>query len=260
MQALEKTRRIVPARAFAIAAALLLATAALAAGDGPSAFFIRANGLYGDGRYAEAAAAYEQILAGGVESGAVQFNLGNAYLKAGDVGRAVLAYERARRLIAADPDLMANLGFAREAARDVSEPSLVQRIVFPLAERTTTGRLALAAAIAWWIVWLALAGATLAPAAAGIARGVALASGLAFVVTASSGLYRWWTLERQTTAVVVAKKDVTVRSEPSPTATALFVATPGTVVQIERTREGAALVTSRDGRRGWLEAASLATL
>jgi hypothetical protein len=58
----------------------------------------------------------------------------------------------------------------------------------------------------------------------------------------------------------VAHADVTVRSEPTATATALFVATPGTVLTIERTREGAALVTSRDGRRGWVDSASLATL
>ena len=53
---------------------------------------------------------------------------------------------------------------------------------------------------------------------------------------------------------------MTVRSEPSPTATALFVATPGTVLRVERTREEAALVTSRDGRRGWVQSEALATL
>jgi hypothetical protein len=77
---------------------------------------------------------------------------------------------------------------------------------------------------------------------------------------ASSGASRWWTLEHPTTAVVVAHDDVTVRSEPSPTATALFVATPGTVLRVERTREDAALVTSRDGRRGWVQSGALATL
>ena len=261
VQALERARGIAPARALGVAAALMLAASALAAGgEGPSALFIRANGLYGDGRYAEAAATYEQILAGGVESGAVQFNLGNAHLRAGDVGRAVLAYERARRLIPADPDLAANLGFAREAARDVPERSWLPRLAFPLADRASTGALALAAALAWWVGWLTLAVGALAPAARGVARGVAIASGLVFVVVAASGTYRWWTLEHPTTAVVVAREDVTVRSEPSAGATALFVATPGTVLQIERTRESAALVTSRDGRRGWLETAALATI
>jgi tetratricopeptide (TPR) repeat protein len=260
VQTLERARGLAPARAFVAALVMLAAGAFAAGGEGPSALFIRANGLYGDGKYAEAAAAYEQILAQGIESGAVQYNLGNAYLKAGDVGHAVLAYERARRLVPGDPDLAANLGFARESARDVSEPPLLARIAFPLAERLSTTTLATGAAIAWWILWLSLGLGALVPAAGAVSRGLAVASGLAFALLASSGTWRWWTLEHPTTAVVVARDDVTVRSEPSPTATALFVATPGTVLRVERTREDAALVTSRDGRRGWLTASALATL
>jgi tetratricopeptide (TPR) repeat protein len=261
VRSLERARRIAPARAVAAAVALGLATHALAAvAEGPSALFIRANGLYGDARYAEAAGTYEQILAGGVESGAVQFNLGNAYLKAGDVGRAVLAYEHARRLVPGDPDLVANLSFARDLAHDAAEPSLAERLAFPLAARAATGTLATVAAVAWWAVWLALAAAALAPATAAIARGVAIAVAVVFSVSASSGAYRWWTLERPTIGVVIGRDDATVRAEPTPNATALFVAKPGTVLQVERTRERAALVTSRDGRRGWVESAALATL
>jgi tetratricopeptide (TPR) repeat protein len=260
VRTLERARRIAPARAIAAVIALGLATQVLAAaGEGPSALFIRANGLYGNERYTEAAASYEQILAGGVESGAVQFNLGNAYLKAGDVGRAVLAYERARRLVPGDPDLAANLTFARDLAHDADEPSLLERIVFPLAGRVATGTLATAAAVAWWTVWLVLALGALVPAAAPIARGVAIAVGLGGAVAASSGAYRWWTLERPTIGVVIGR-DVTVRAEPTPNATALFVAKPGTLLQVDRTREQAALVTSRDGRRGWVESAALTTL
>ena len=261
VQTLERARGLAPGRALVAAAMLMLAASALAAGgEGPSALFIRANGLYGDGKYAEAAAVYEQILAQGIESGAVQYNLGNAYLKTGDIGRAVLAYERARRLVPGDPDLAANLGFARESARDVSAPPLLARIAFPLAERLSTTTLATGAAIAWWLVWLALVLGALVPAARTASRGLAIASGVAFALLASSGTWRWWTLEHPTTAVVVARDDVTVRSEPSPAATALFVATPGTVLHVERTREDAALVTSRDGRRGWLTASTLARL
>jgi tetratricopeptide (TPR) repeat protein len=260
VRTLERTRRIAPARA-AVLAALALAVQALAAGgEGPGALFIRANGLYGTEQYAEAATTYERILAGGVESAAVHFNLGNARLKSGDVGRAVLAYERAQRLAPGDPDIAANLGFARELARDVVEPSLVERLLFPLAGRVSTNGLALAGAAVWWILWLALAAAVLAPAGAAAARGVAAVAALACVVVATSGVYRWWTLERPAFAVVIARDDVSVRSEPTPSATALFVAKPGTVVAIDRTREGSSLVTSRDGRRGWLDASALATL
>lgn len=259
VRGLERTRRLAP-RALAAAVIVLAGHVLAAGGDGPSALFIRGNGLYGDGHYADAAATYEQIRAAGLESGPVEFNTGNAYLKAGDVGRAVLAYERARRFIPGDPDLGANLAFARELARDVDEPHLVERLVFPLSSRAATDTLVLVAAACWWLAWLALAAGVLVPGAAAVTRGVAVASALAGVVVASSAAHRWWTLEHPTTAVVVAHADVTVRSEPTASATALFVATPGTVLTIERTREDAALVTSRDGRRGWVDQASLATL
>jgi tetratricopeptide (TPR) repeat protein len=262
VRTLERTRRIAPARAAMLAVlALALAGRVLASGaEGPGAVFIRANGLYGTEQYAQAAAAYEEILAGGVESGAVHFNLGNAYLKAGDVGRAVLGYERARRLVPGDPDVAANLEFARELARDVVEPSVVQRLLFPLADRVSTNGLALAALVAWWVLWVSLAVGVLLPAGAGSARSVAVVAGLGCALVATSGIYRWWTIERPTFAVVVARDDVSVRSEPTPSATALFVARPGTVVVVDRTREASSLVTSRDGRRGWLESSALATL
>jgi tetratricopeptide (TPR) repeat protein len=233
------------------------AALAAAASDGPSALFIRGNGLYGDGRYAEAAAAYEQILATGVESGPVLYNLGNAYLKAGDLGRAVLAYERALRLMPADPDLRANLGFARERAGDAEDEPLLQRLLFPLADRATTDALALAAAVAWWVLMGALALAALRPALGRSARATALVSGLVVLLTASSALGRWWTVERPRLAVLLAADAVPVRAEPSPTGTALFPAMPGTVLRVERRREAWAQIASRDGRRGWMPIADL---
>lgn len=59
--------------------------------------------------YLDSAALYESILADGVESGAVLFNLGNAYQRAGERGRAIAAYRRAERLRPRDPLLQSNL-------------------------------------------------------------------------------------------------------------------------------------------------------
>jgi Flp pilus assembly protein TadD len=61
----------------------------------------------------EAAAAYEQILTNGAVSPALYFNLGNAHFKAGQLGRAIAAYRQAERLTPRDPDVRANLQFAR---------------------------------------------------------------------------------------------------------------------------------------------------
>ncbi|MBI4430935.1 MAG: tetratricopeptide repeat protein [Candidatus Omnitrophica bacterium] len=73
--------------------------------------FFEANKLYSNGEYAKAAERYEDILKGGVESGHLHYNLGNTYFKLGKKGKALAAYERAKKLIPGDEDLFANIRF-----------------------------------------------------------------------------------------------------------------------------------------------------
>lgn len=61
----------------------------------------RANEMYKQGQYSDAAALYEEILKNGV-SPELYYNLGNSYYKADETGLAILNYERALRL---DPGL-----------------------------------------------------------------------------------------------------------------------------------------------------------
>lgn len=75
--------------------------------------FRQANKFYEEGKYGQAAAAYEQITQAGAVSPALYFNLGNACLKAGQFGRAICAYRQAEALAPRDPDVRANLQIAR---------------------------------------------------------------------------------------------------------------------------------------------------
>lgn len=75
--------------------------------------FDAANKLYAQSRFADAAAEYEKIIATGAVSSALYFNLGNAYFKAGQLGRAIAAYRQAEELAPRDPDVRANVQFAR---------------------------------------------------------------------------------------------------------------------------------------------------
>ena len=78
----------------------------------------RSNQLYENGRFQEASQSYQQLVHLGVEHENLFYNLGNAYYKSGDLGRAVLNYERARRMAPRDADIRANLEFARLLALD----------------------------------------------------------------------------------------------------------------------------------------------
>jgi tetratricopeptide (TPR) repeat protein len=89
------------------------------------ATFRRANEAYMSGRYDEAVLAYEQVVALGVRSEDLFYNLGNAYLKAGKTGPAIYNYERALELDPGQEDVQWNLKAAREAARRKGEDRLV---------------------------------------------------------------------------------------------------------------------------------------
>ncbi len=75
--------------------------------------FAQGNTAYQQGDYAKAAEAYEKIISDGWVSGPLYFNLANSYVKADHLGKAILNYERAKRLIPRDPDLKANDAYAQ---------------------------------------------------------------------------------------------------------------------------------------------------
>jgi tetratricopeptide (TPR) repeat protein len=75
--------------------------------------FNDANRLYEQGKFTDAATAYDKLIQSGVVSPALYFNEGNAWFKSGQIGKAVVAYRKAEQLAPRDPDVRANLQFAR---------------------------------------------------------------------------------------------------------------------------------------------------
>lgn len=77
----------------------------------PDQLFDEANQAYRQAKYAEAIKKYEQIIEGNT-SGETYYNLGNAYYKSGNIGKAILNYERATKWLANDDDVRHNLQLA----------------------------------------------------------------------------------------------------------------------------------------------------
>ena len=96
--------------------------------------FDQGNTYYQNGQFEEALNAYQKIINKGYESGSLYFNIGNCYYKLNDVGKTILNYERARRLIPNDEDLKANLAIAQLSVVDKIEPQK-QFILFQITDK-----------------------------------------------------------------------------------------------------------------------------
>lgn len=69
--------------------------------------------------YAQAAMHFERLVtAGGIQNGRLYYDIGNAYFRMGDLGRAILNYRRAQTFIPNDPNLKQNLTYARSLRPD----------------------------------------------------------------------------------------------------------------------------------------------
>ena len=90
--------------------------------DEKERLFSEGNRLYQEGKYSEALETYQKILNMGYESGSIFYNMGNCYYKILDIGRTILFYERAMKLMPGDEDLKANFALANLTVVDKINP------------------------------------------------------------------------------------------------------------------------------------------
>ncbi|MHC1763165.1 MAG: tetratricopeptide repeat protein [Verrucomicrobiia bacterium] len=134
---------------------LLAALPAVKAAREASAEFDQANREFERGDYSAAIAGYQKLIEQNQASAAVFFNLGNAHFRAGNAGQAIVGYLLAQRLSPRDPDIRANLRFARESVSGggTRPMSRWERLLNML----TLNQLAwITAGSLWtWLLWLA---------------------------------------------------------------------------------------------------------
>jgi tetratricopeptide (TPR) repeat protein len=214
--------------------------------------FHQANQAYKEGRIEEAIQGFQTLLAAGFAGGHVYYNLGNAYFKNGQLGQAILSYERARLRLPRDADLGFNLATAQDRTLDavkLSRGVLVQTF-FWLGSLTLTECFfifGLANGIFWFILilrfffktdtvyYLLICGLALW-----------LATGLSLALKA----YQTGTDDR----AVILGSEVSVRAGPEAKDTVLFQLHAGTVVYTERREGDWALIRLAEDKRGWVRA------
>jgi len=214
--------------------------------------FYEANRLYEAGKYKEAAAHYETILKNSGASPQLLFNLGNAYFKNSELGHAIYNYRRAAKLAPRDPDIQANLRFARD--RITGSASVQPPIWAHFVHYFTADELSVAAALAFWISLVLLMLTRWRPSLRATLRPYISVFTVLFLI--GLGLLIL-TVARQQVAIAT-QSQLPVHLGPLAESQAAFTVPDGTELRIENRRDNWLQVSDRSNRSGWVEASQVA--
>jgi len=219
--------------------------------------FRQGNRLYQQGQYTQAVQNYSKILKSGYESGALYFNLGNAYYKLDSLALARVNYERARRFLKNDRALQDNLKLLK--MRLVDKIQTPPRLILSVWWNALLGLFSIKT-LSWIVVglfWLTLLLAGLRQYFLKRRRQERFKTffiTLLFIfiflgLVLAQKIYR---NETQKFAVVLKPK-VTLFAEPNRNGTEVFILHSGTEVKINRSNGRWLEVMLIDGKTGWLE-------
>jgi len=219
----------------------------------PAHIFLSANQAYKEGHYEQAAALYENLLALEIINGNIFYNLGNSYLKAGKIGKALVKYRRAELFMPRNEDLQANIQYALQQTIDKIEGrdpySYLKSFCFWYSRLTSRELVTvfLIANIGLWgialfqlfkkqeYLWLVLY--------------VFIATAILFGVSAAIKVYSLY----YNPGGVVTVREITVRSGGSINDTALFGLHEGAEFEWLDESDGWIKIRLRDGKKGWVQ-------
>jgi tetratricopeptide (TPR) repeat protein len=217
--------------------------------------FFSSNQAYRQGRFQEAIDGYGQLIQSGRKEGNLYYNLGNAYFRMDQLGRAILNYERAHLLMPGDADLNFNLSYARDKTRDaVSESQDLVSMTFFWLKDLSLAKLLWGFAILNLLFWTAL-----------LIRlffkfewtyYASLISLILWIIAGTSFVLKWYELNTDNRAVIL-EQEVKILAGPDMRDTVLFKLHAGTIVHHERSEDGWSLVSLPDKKRGWVKAGAV---
>jgi tetratricopeptide (TPR) repeat protein len=210
--------------------------------------FTKANQEYAQGHFKEAISGYEALVRAGQWSANLFYDLGNAYFRVGDFGRAVLNYERALALERHHPEATANLQIARDEAHALElQASWPERYL----QFASVNEYSIAAAIAFWLAVFAIVVLIFRR-----RRSATLIATFIFCLLISAfAIYAAYTLERGSNGsalAIVTGKNVQARLATADTANSVLALPSGSEVKILSTRGDWIYAALPNNLRGWI--------
>lgn len=233
---------------------LVLMVGSSLASKGAAHLYNEANALYRKGRYDVAAARYEDALAGGIRNAEAYYNLGNAYYKTEQIGRAVLAYERALRVAPGDEDVQANLRFVNALKVDQEEAveaNVATRFLTGIYRMLSADAVAIVCSLCVFLLAAVAIGWIFRPDRKAGWVGAFILIGV--VELGAAGVLVLKVQDQHVEEAIVLSEEVVGRSGPGTDFLQVFTLHEGTKVIIERGEGKWVLVRLGNGIGGWVE-------
>jgi len=246
--------------------------------------FAAGNAAYEAGDYGAAIDRYTEVADAGIVHVDLYYNLGNAYFKSGDLGHAVLWYERALQLEPRNDDARANLAVVRSMLRDqqlVSPRGGVRGVLMGWHRRLSAEESAAVACIFYALFTLAAlclifrrsrVVSSFYKMASWVSPGrlfglgmvgdvlLGMATAAAFAILFAGSAYAKVRESHVHTRAVVVSEELAVFSGPSQDSTIQFKIHEGTIVSVRDGRQGWVRVDLPGDLSGWVETGSVERL
>ena len=248
-------------RRIFILLAAIVALANVARASEFDAQWDRANTAYMNGDWAGATAIYDSIEQAGMASVKLYYNMGGAYFKNGQIGKAVLYYNKALRIDPTDEDTQYNLRVANGYVKDQIEvvpEFFVSRWVRSVRTAVNSNTWAVLSLVAGLLMLMALM-IYLLPLGLGYRKAgfaVAVVMGAFTLLSANFASEQRRNALHSSEAIVMIGA-APVKSSPDRTSKDIFVIHEGTQVTVLDRLGDWCQVSIADGNKGWMPTSSI---
>lgn len=212
---------------------------------------------YKNGNYEKCIQFYQQIEKNGLTSAYLLYNMGNAYFRTNQIGKAILYYERALMLNPSDVDILHNLQYANTFVTDK-----INELPKPFYESWFISLTNLFSANSW--AWLAIFSflhilfliylyySTTSSFVSKTFKVVVIKFVFIFLIAIIASYFTYHTQSAHNKAIIITEA-IEVKNSPDEKGTTLFVIHEGTKIIITDEFEEWAEIRLLDGNTGWIK-------
>jgi tetratricopeptide (TPR) repeat protein len=211
--------------------------------------FAKANQEYAQGNFKEAIDNYEAVVRAGHWNANLFYDLGNAYFRTHDFGRAILNYQRALALDNHHPEATANLQIARDESRALElQPTKMERYL----QFASVNQYTIVAAVAFWLGIFGIVALIF-----GRRRSAGLLSlSILCLLVCAMAVWAIHTLDNGSEGrglAIVTGNEVQARLATADTANSVLALPPGSEIKILSTRGDWMYAALPNDLRGWIQ-------